>query len=124
MGNILSTAASWDIRRPRRIIGDGLGGLLLGFLLTIGLGKGLFWIRILPNEQPARSPGWALLMTSLIGWPIWNTLAEREQLWILLALWIAFTIFMKFFPDRGVDHTPGVGRSSVNILRGLIWNEV
>ncbi len=74
-----------------RMIGGSLGGIVLGLILTVILGKGFYWLKLLPKDQPYRFPGYALLITALLGWPIWDILAERGFLWLTLPFWLITT---------------------------------
>ena len=88
-----------------RMIGGSLGGILLGLIVTVSLGKGFYWLKLLPKDQPYRFPGYALLITALLGWPVWDYLAETGFLWILLCFWIVLTLFLKLLP-RWSKRTP------------------
>ena len=74
-----------------RMIGGSLGGILLGLVLTVSLGKGFYRLKLLSNDQPYLFPGYALLITALLAWQYWDTLAGRGLLWGTLPFWLLTT---------------------------------
>ena len=88
-----------------RIIGGGLGGIMLGFLLTLSLGKGLSWLKILPREQPVRSPGWALLSDRIDRLAGLEFFGGKRIVMDSFGSMVVFTFLMKLF-FRWIERTP------------------
>ena len=81
------SAIAWELP-TWRLAGAILLGPIFGILLTSGLGKDPGLVENNQERQKLHSAlGYALLLVSLLGWLIWDPLAEQGLLWILFILW-------------------------------------
>lgn len=107
-----------------RIVSGIVGGWLLGTATVWVAGKALGGLRLLPKDQSCRSTAWGLLTLSLVSWPVWDALAFRGRLWVLLVFWLFMVVVGNLLFQKIRRSSPEIiqrRRGTILLLLILAW---